>query len=220
MAGKQAKILTRQQVVAALRRARRGRYPRRDRVIILLSVRAGLRAGEIAKLTWSMVLDADRRIADRIELHDSAAKKGSGRTIPLRRDLRRALQQLRRHTGAEGVVIRSERGGSQGMRPGSVVNWFRRLYHAIGLRGCSSHSGRRTFITNAARLVFNAGGSLRDVQQLAGHRRCREARSRVARGRTGRPRSRRTRQAFTTNPTRAGYHRRARRARRQLAGQN
>jgi integrase/recombinase XerD len=169
MAGKQAKILTRQQVVLALRRARRGRYPRRDRVMILLSVRAGLRAGEIAKLTWSMVLDADRRIADRIELHDSAAKKGSGRTIPLRRDLRRALQQLRRETGAEGAVIRSERGG-KGMRPSSIVNWFRRLYRELGLKGCSSHSGRRTFITNAARLVFKAGGSLRDVQQLAGHR--------------------------------------------------
>src|ERR1700693_5675556 len=153
MAGKQAKILTRQQVVLALRRARRGRYPRRDRVMILLSVRAGLRAGEIANLTWSMVLDADRRIADRIELHDSAAKKGSGRTIPLRRDLRRALQQLRRHTGAEGAVICSERGGSRGMRPGSVVNWFRALYRALGVNGCSSHSGRRTFITNAARLV-------------------------------------------------------------------
>jgi integrase len=169
MAGKQAKILTRQQVVLALRRARRGRYPRRDRVMILLSVRAGLRAGEIAKLTWPMVLDADRRIADRIELHDSAAKKGSGRTIPLRRDLRRALQQLRRDTGAEGAVIHSERGG-EGMRPGSVVNWFRALYRELGLNGCSSHSGRRTFITNAARLVFKAGGSLRDVQQLAGHR--------------------------------------------------
>src|ERR1700675_3276260 len=170
MAGKQAKLLTRQQVVLALRRARRGRYPRRDRVMILLSVRAGLRAGEIANLTWSMVLDANRRIGDRIELHDTAAKKGSGRTIPLRRDLRRALQQLRRHTGTEGAVIHSERGGSQGMRPGSVVNWFRGLYRELGLNGCSSHSGRRTFITNAARLVFKAGGSLRDVQQLAGHR--------------------------------------------------
>jgi integrase/recombinase XerD len=56
------------------------------------------------------------------------------------------------------------------MRPGSVVNWFRQLYREIGLKGCSSHSGRRTFITNAARLVFRTGGSLRDVQQLAGHR--------------------------------------------------
>ena len=96
MAGKQAKILTRQQVVAALRRARHGRYPRRDRVMILLSVRAGLRAGEIAKLTWTMMLDADSRLADRIELHDKAAKKRSGRTIPLHPDLRRELKRFLR----------------------------------------------------------------------------------------------------------------------------
>ena len=56
------------------------------------------------------------------------------------------------------------------LQPGSVVNWFARLYGELGFVGCSSHSGRRTFITNAARLVFRAGGSLRDVQQLAGHR--------------------------------------------------
>jgi integrase len=138
--------------------------------MILLSVKAGLRAGEIAKLTWSMVLDADGRLADWIELHDSAAKKRSGRTILLHPDLRRALQQLRRVTASEGAVIRSERGGTRGLRPGSVVNWFRRLYCELGLEGCSSHSGRRTFITNAARLVCKAGGSLCDVQQLAGHR--------------------------------------------------
>jgi integrase/recombinase XerD len=170
MPGKQAKILARQQVQAALRRARHGRYPERDRVMVLLSVKAGLRAGEIAKLRWSMVLDADSRLSDRIELHDSAAKKRSGRTIPLHPDLRRALQQLWQLTRSEGMVIRSERHGASGLRPGSVVNWFGRLYCELGLRGCSSHSGRRTFITNAARLVFKAGGSLRDVQQLAGHR--------------------------------------------------
>ena len=170
MAGKQAKTLSRQQVRAALRRARDGRYPERDRVMVLLSIKAGLRAGEIAKLTWPMLLDADGRLGHRIELHDNAAKKRSGRTIPLHPELRRALLRLRRHTGATGAVIRSERGGGVGMRPGSVVNWFRRLYRDIGLNGCSSHSGRRTFITNAARLVFKAGGSLRDVQQLAGHR--------------------------------------------------
>jgi integrase len=170
MAGKQAKTLSRQQVRAALRRARFGRYPERDRMMILLSVKAGLRAGEIAKLTWSMVLDANGRIGNRIELHDSAAKKSSGRTIPMHPDLQRALLRLRRQTGAEGAVIRSERTGACGMLPGSVVNWFRGLYRELRLNGCSSHSGRRTFITNAARLVFKAGGSLRDVQQLAGHR--------------------------------------------------
>ena len=138
--------------------------------MILLSVKAGLRAGEIAKLTWSMVLDADGHIADRIELHDAAAKKRSGRTIPIHPDLRRALHRLRRLTGTEGTLIRSERGSTRGMLPGSIVNWFGQLYRELGLNGCSSHSGRRTFITNAARLVFKAGGSLRDVQQLAGHR--------------------------------------------------
>ena len=52
----------------------------------------------------------------------------------------------------------------------SIVVWFSRAFQTIGLEGCSSHSGRRTFITRAARLVHKAGGSLRDVQLLAGHR--------------------------------------------------
>ncbi len=55
------------------------------------------------------------------------------------------------------------------MTPGSVVNWFTDLYAQAGLAGCSSHSGRRTFITNSARLAAKVGGCLRDVQELAGH---------------------------------------------------
>ena len=56
------------------------------------------------------------------------------------------------------------------MTPRSIVNWFKQLYLELGLNGCSSHSGRRTFITRSARLVSKAGGCLRDVQELAGHR--------------------------------------------------
>jgi integrase len=168
MAGRQAKLLTKQQLRIALRRVTRNRYAERDRVALLLSVKAGLRAGEIAKLSWSMVLASDGCIADRIELHDLAAKKRSGRTVPMHPEIRKALVRLRRVSGDTGFVITSERG--DGMRAGSLVNWFRATYRQLGFAGCSSHSRRRTFITHAARLVSRTGGSLRDVQQLAGHR--------------------------------------------------
>jgi len=55
------------------------------------------------------------------------------------------------------------------MRPNSIVNWFIALFKALELEGCSSHSGRRTFITAAARNAHRTGCSLRDVQLLAGH---------------------------------------------------
>ena len=68
----------------------------------------------------------------------------------------------------EEFVLRSERGGQ--MRAQSIVNWFREVYASLGIAGASSHSGRRHFVTMAARRISEAGGSLRDVQDLAGHR--------------------------------------------------
>jgi integrase len=65
-------------------------------------------------------------------------------------------------------VIRSYRGAH--MKPNSFVNWFVVLFRELGFGGCSSHSGRRSFITVAARNVHRSGCSLRDVQLLAGHR--------------------------------------------------
>jgi integrase len=168
MAGRQAKILSNGQLLAALKATRKSRYPDRDRAMLLLSAKAGLRAAEIAGLTWPMILGADGRLADQIALANDIAKKGSGRHIPMHPLLRTALGKLLKGADGQGRIIRSERG--EAMRAGSVVNWFRAFYASLGLQGCSSHSGRRTFITLAARRVPKSGGSLRDVQLLAGHR--------------------------------------------------
>lgn len=146
------------------------RHPARNKVIVLLSFKAGLRACEIAGLTWSMVLRSDGRVGDHLSISKHIAKYGSGRQIPMHPDLRAALIRYHRVGGkpVEGPVILSERGGH--MTPRSIVNWFHQAYAQLHLRGCSSHSGRRTFITQSARVISKIGGSLRDVQELAGHR--------------------------------------------------
>ncbi len=168
MAGRQAKILAPISLQRMLEQADRHSCPARSRVIILLSVKAGLRAGEIAGLEWQMVLNADGSISDSIAIEDRIAKKRSGRRIPMHHELHDALADLYNLVEEEGPVIRSQRGGH--MTANSIVNWFVKFFHDLELDGCSSHSGRRTFVTRAAKLTHKAGASLRDVQLLVGHR--------------------------------------------------
>jgi integrase/recombinase XerC len=172
MQGKQAKVLTPKQEAMILHQLGRTRYPQCDTVMFLFSVKAGLRATEIASLTWAMVTDAEGQVTDVLHLDDRASKGSKGgRSIPLHPALHAALVALHAGRGAEAwpdrPVIHSERG--RGLSAATVQLWFHRLYTSLGLTGCSSHSGRRTFITRAARKVAEAGGSLRAVQQLAGH---------------------------------------------------
>ena len=140
--------------------------------MVLLSVKAGMRAKEIACLTWAMATDAEGQIGDAIHLTNGASKgKRGGRTIPLNTALREALVSLKADRGEKAAphrrAIYSERG--EGYSAAAVQVWFGRLYHKLGFTGASSHSGRRTFITQAARKIIQCGGSLRDVQELAGH---------------------------------------------------
>lgn len=168
--GKQAKTLTKAQIDTLLLHVGNGRNGTRNRIVALLSVRAGLRAKEIAHLTWSMVLNSDGTLADEIALQDCAAKGSSGRTVPMAKDLKAAMTAWRNECGAvdhNARIITTERATSASAQ--AIVNMFADWYRALGFNGCSSHSGRRTFITNAARKISTVGGSLRDVQALAGH---------------------------------------------------
>src|SRR5215510_3711093 len=86
--------------------------------------------------------------------------KTGGRTIPLHPDLQAALGLLQTARAdmatPERPILFSERGG--GLSPATVRLWFHRLYTSLKMDGCSSHSGRRTFITRAARKVSQVGG--------------------------------------------------------------
>ncbi len=168
-----AKMLTPEEIAAVLRHVEaESRYPERDRVMVLLSVRAGLRASEIAGLSWEHVLTADgSAVAEEIDLPRQITKgEKRARVIPIHDELKQALEafmaQWPERVAPGQPVVFSERGryGANG-----VAHWFKRIYRDAGLTGASSHSGRRTLLTNLARRCAQAGASLRDVQQIAGH---------------------------------------------------
>ena len=167
--GKRAKILNAKQQTMVLAYLENTRYPLRNEIMFLLSFKAGLRAKEISQLTWSMVCGSERYISDSINLPNNASKgKHSGRIIPIHKDLKKLLTDLKQeNTNLSSYIITTER--DKKMFAQAIVNFFCLLYKGLNMDGCSSHSGRRTFITQAAKMISQAGGTINDIRQLAGH---------------------------------------------------
>lgn len=141
----------------------------RNRVMVMLSFYAGLRAAEISGLTWNDMTDAAGKLRTQsfwIPAH--IAKKGSAREVPLHPHLVEALASAFKTRKGDAIVF-MQTDHTRAMSPNYVAQWFRQTYAKMGLNGCSSHSGRRTVLTNMARDCNQQGCSLRDVQLLAGH---------------------------------------------------
>ena len=173
--GKQSKILSDKQVKTMLLHLSTTRMSIRNQLIFLLSVKSGLRSKEISGVKWNMVVDSTGGVGNSIHLTDEVSKGKSGRIVPLNKDVKVLLLELfdiekQRHDFDINTsnVIRTER--SKLSSPQSIVNMFQRWYSDLGFIGCSSHSGRRTFITNLSKKISLVGGSLRDVQSLVGHK--------------------------------------------------
>lgn len=174
----QARLLTEPQIAEMLSLVKHTRFPERDRAIVLLSVRAGLRSREIGAVTWSMVTKPNGVVDDALTLPNHASKgKYGGRVIPLHPTLAAALvdlQRAERHDGRgtpEDRLLHFRKASVDvHVRAETIQKLFWGWYRRTLLNGASSHSGRRTFITNLARRAHKAGGTLRDVQALAGHR--------------------------------------------------
>jgi len=172
---KQAKTLSDKQIKLVLLHLETTRNSTRNRVIFLLSVKSGFRAKEIASLQWKMLVNSDGQMMDSIHLTNTASKgKSSGRVIAIHKDLKKALDELYEQISGKksfdvhsAFAITTER--SNHTSPQAIVNTFQRWYSELGFIGASSHSGRRTFITNVAKKISAVGGSMRDVQSLAGH---------------------------------------------------
>ena len=175
MLGKQSKVLTDKQVKMMLNHLSLTRMSIRNQVIFLLSVKSGFRSKEISGVKWKMVVDSEGNIGDSIHLTDEVTKGKSGRVIPMNPQLKEMLLILydiekgnSNFDLESSHIVRTER--SDRSSPQSIVNLFQRWYSDLGFIGCSSHSGRRTFITNLSKKLSLVGGTLRDVQLLVGHK--------------------------------------------------
>jgi integrase/recombinase XerD len=175
---RQAKTLSEPQVRSLLRYVEaETRHGERNRVIVLLSFLCGLRAKEIVSVRWHMVTGADGRVDGVLSLPNSASKgKNGGRAVPLPMALQKSLRTLHESAKAAGrghaddYIIAFQQHAMEPDARSNTVRWlFKQWFTALGFKGASSHSGRRSFATKAAREIGRFGGSLRDVQQLLGH---------------------------------------------------
>lgn len=172
--GKQSKTLNKSQIKMVGEYLLSNRYGLRDQTIFYFSVKCGLRSKEISHLKWWMVMDSDGSVGNYLNLPNSSSKGKSGRVVPLNKDLKKNLEKmLDEHQTTNdfdpqtSFIVRTER--SKSTSPQSIVNMFQRWYGDLGLVGCSSHSGRRTFITETSKKISSVGGSLRDIQMMVGH---------------------------------------------------
>jgi integrase/recombinase XerD len=166
---KRAKVLDPEQFKRLQDFVEGGLHPLRDRVMILLSYKGGLRSQEIAGLDWRAVCNADGKLRmDYFEVGAHIQKNGNGRTIPMHPDLYFALEELREARPKDKAIIYGVR--RPRMSPNSVTVYLFELYRKLNFEGCSSHSGRRTFITALARKANLHDCSLKDVQLVAGHK--------------------------------------------------
>jgi integrase/recombinase XerD len=166
----QARALGAAEMEQVLEHVNAGRHAHRNRCFILLTHLAGLRVGEVASLRWLDVMTADGQIKDEVRLLPEMTKGKHARTVFISTRLRQELQQYadiyRRAAPLDCPLFYSQKGARSGFTANSLTQTIAKLYRGAGLDGATSHSGRRTFLTNLA----NKGTAIHLLRTLAGHR--------------------------------------------------
>ncbi len=166
----QARALNTAEMEQVLAHVNAGRHAHRNRCFILLTHLAGMRVGEVASLRWIDVLTADGHIKEEIRLLPEMTKGKHARTVFISTRLREELQRYayiyRRSAPLECPLFYSQKDARKGFTANSLTQTVAKLYRGAGLDGATSHSGRRTFLTNLA----NKGTAIHLLRTLAGHR--------------------------------------------------
>lgn len=164
----QAKTLNDSELKIVLAVLAQGRNKQRNRLMILLSHWGGMRVGEIAALKVGNVTDPAGEVVNEIRLLPEQTKGARGRSVmlgdKLRREIKAYLDTLKVIIPEQPLIYSQK--SRNGFSSNSLSQEFKKIYNLAGLAGATSHSGRRTFITNLA----NKGIGVKVLMTLAGHR--------------------------------------------------
>jgi integrase/recombinase XerD len=166
---KQAKTLTAEELRRVLDYTATRKHSARNRALVSFSFYAGCRVGEISSLLYTEVIDAEGKVRNEVVLRAENTKTKEARTIFINAKLKKELQNYVSYykpKNSDAKLFYSQKTKSNGYNANTLTQFFHYLYKRAGIYGASSHSGRRTFITNLA----NKGISVRLLASLAGHR--------------------------------------------------
>ena len=168
---KQAKTLTQQELRRVLDYTATRKHSVRNRALLMTTHLSGMRVGEVASLRNSDVLDAEGNIRNEIRLSAEQTKGNEARVVFVSDKLRKELELYAHLIGNANInpalkFFYSQKRTSDGFTANTLTQFFHYLYKRAGIDGASSHSGRRTFITNLA----SKGVGVRVLMSLAGHK--------------------------------------------------
>ena len=160
-----AKALTPTEEIAVYAVAKDGRHGKRDVCMLGFSLKAGLRAKEIAALMVEDVIDAKGNVVKSFHLSTAQAKGNTGGTIYLNEKLRASIKAyLEERAGDHNRHLFKSQGG--GFTPNTIQQRFATLYKLADITGASSHSGRRTFATRLCEM----GRDIKSISTLMRHK--------------------------------------------------
>ena len=166
---KQAKTLNQQELRKVLDYISTRKHAARNRAMLMTTFLSGMRVGEVSSLRIKDVIDAEGNVRNEIRLTPEMTKGDSARIVFVNERLRKELEQylrINKSNNPDSKLFYSQKKTSNGFNANTLTQHFHFLYKRAGLDGASSHSGRRTFITNLA----SKGVGVRVLMNLAGHK--------------------------------------------------
>ena len=166
---KQAKTLTNEEIRKVLDYIATRKHSERNRAMIFTIFNTGMRVSELANLRFKDVVDSDGAVKREIRLSAEDTKTKEARVVFVNDRLYKELTRyvkLYKPVSTNVKFFYSQKRASDGYSANTLAQFFHYLFNRAGIAGASSHSGRRSFITNLA----NKGVGVRVIMGLSGHK--------------------------------------------------